>query len=115
MLPHIIEMITARIFAFIMSNDGNWSLAPSYDLTFSLGPGGEHTTSISGNGKNPSSKEMLKLASLIDLKTGKAKEIISETCEAVRQFTRLAKDIGIRKNTINEIYSNISALTLMKE
>lgn len=105
----------SKNFAFIMNSDGTWALAPSYDLTFSIGPGGEHTTSISGNGKNPSSKEILKLASLIDLKAEKAKEIISETREAVRQFTRLAKDIGIRKNTINEIYSNISALTLMKE
>ncbi|HBM16029.1 MAG TPA: type II toxin-antitoxin system HipA family toxin [Lentisphaeria bacterium] len=105
----------SKNFAFIMNSAGTWSLAPSYDLTFSLGPGGEHTTSVSGNGRNPSSKEILKLASLIDLKVEKAKEIISETCEAVKQFTRLAKDIGITRNTTNEIYSNISALELMKE
>lgn len=36
-----------------------WHLSPAYDLTYSNTYYGEHTTSVDGNGKNPSEKELL--------------------------------------------------------
>ncbi|WP_405049520.1 hypothetical protein [Rhizobium sp. BK176] len=34
-----------------MNVEGRWSLSPAYDLTFSSGPGGEHSTVVAGEGK----------------------------------------------------------------
>ncbi|MAZ90820.1 MAG: phosphatidylinositol kinase, partial [Maricaulis sp.] len=36
----------AKQFSFLMDRDGRWSLAPAYDLVFTDGPGGEHSTSV---------------------------------------------------------------------
>lgn len=38
----------AKNFAFLMEADGSWSLAPAYDLMYSTGMGGRHTTAIGG-------------------------------------------------------------------
>lgn len=42
-----------RQHSYLMSRAGEWRLAPAYDLTFSLGPGGEHYMDIEGEGRNP--------------------------------------------------------------
>lgn len=39
--------------AFLMDQHGNWQLAPAYDLSFSRGPGGEHTLLVAGEGRRP--------------------------------------------------------------
>lgn len=54
-------------FSFLMNKEGKWSLSPAYDLTYSTGPGGEHSTSIMGEGKNPGKKDLLKLAENFDI------------------------------------------------
>jgi len=50
----------AKNFSFIYDEvtDG-WRLAPAYDLTYSNTYFGEHTTSVNGNGKNPTADDML--------------------------------------------------------
>ena len=42
----------AKNFSFLMDENGTWTVSPAYDLTFSTGPGGEHCTTIMGNGRN---------------------------------------------------------------
>nr|NJM04738.1 HipA domain-containing protein [Desulfobacula sp.] len=37
-------------FAFMIDTKKEWTLTPAYDLTFSKGPGGEHSMSIAGEG-----------------------------------------------------------------
>ncbi len=54
----------ARQFSYTMERDGTWRLAPAYDLTWSSGPGGEHSTSVMGHGKD------ITRAHLIDLNIG---------------------------------------------
>jgi len=36
----------AKNFSFLMDTTGAWQAAPAYDLTFSSGPGGEHSTTV---------------------------------------------------------------------
>ena len=43
----------SRNFAFMMDDKGSWTPSPAYDLTFSDGPGGEHTTLVAKEGRNP--------------------------------------------------------------
>jgi serine/threonine-protein kinase HipA len=63
-------------FAFILDDTagstgsrqaGDWGLTPAYDLLFTPGPGGEHTMTIAGEGRNPARPHMLKLAEQADV------------------------------------------------
>ena len=40
----------SKNFSFLMDEYGEWRLAPAYDLTYSQGINGEHTTSVAGEG-----------------------------------------------------------------
>jgi serine/threonine-protein kinase HipA len=51
-------------FAFRMTAEGGWELAPAYDLIFAPGPGGEHTMIIAGEGRAPARSHLLNLADL---------------------------------------------------
>ena len=43
----------AKNFSFLMDEKGVWGFSPAYDITFSSGPGGEHSTMYLGEGRNP--------------------------------------------------------------
>lgn len=59
-----------------------WRLSPAYDLTYSNTYFGEHTTTVNGNGKNPSKKDLLKVGITAGLTKNKCLAIIEEieTC-----------------------------------
>ena len=46
-----------------------------YDLTHSSSIGGEHATSVNGNGRNPGLKEILEIAKKLSLPLHEAEEI----------------------------------------
>ncbi len=48
-------------FSFLMDEKGVWKISPVYDATFSYGPGGEHSTTYLGEGKNPRKEHLEKL------------------------------------------------------
>ncbi len=72
----------SKNFSFLF-DEGRWRLSPAYDLTFSSSIGGEHATTIDGNGKNPSVEDLLSVAKNIKLDLKKAQKIIVQTQEAV--------------------------------
>lgn len=47
--------------------ENRWSLSPAYDLTYSNSLGGEHATTINGNGKNPGLEDIMEVARQIGL------------------------------------------------
>jgi len=83
----------AKNFSFLLDANHQWKLAPAYDLTFSHGPGGEHSTTYLGEGKNPTIKHLEQLAKKHTVKN--YKQIIEQTKDAVSRFEYLAKDIGV--------------------
>lgn len=47
----------SKNFTFLYDDDkGVWKLSPAYDLTYSNSLGGEHATSVNGNGRDPSGR-----------------------------------------------------------
>lgn len=73
-------------FSFIYNQDlCRWELAPAYDLTYSNTFFGEHTTSVNGNGKNPSKSDLL----AVGIKAGLSKNFCVETIDEIesRLFT----------------------------
>lgn len=102
----------ARQFSYIMERDGNWKLAPAYDLTWSMGPGGEHSTSVLGYGKDISRAELLRLGRKADLNTQDANEIIEHVTEAVGGWQKYAKETGVGKLSKNLISASLKSVAL---
>lgn len=90
-------------FSFLMRPDGEWRLAPAYDLVFSDGPGGEHTMSVAGEARNPSAKDMLRVAASSDVSDARARQIIEEVRHAVLQWPEFARATAVPDLTIGEI------------
>lgn len=61
-----------------------WVLSPAYDLTFSHSIGGEHATTIHGNGKNPDIRDCVSVADVIGLDSRKAERIAEDVKECVK-------------------------------
>ena len=74
-----------------------WKLSPAYDLTYSYSVGGEHATCINGNGRDPSTKDLLAVAEHIGLNKVKATEIAQFVEQTV--FEELAYHLNLRKLT----------------
>lgn len=62
----------------------SWKLSPAYDLTYSSSIGGEHATSVNGNGKNPRKKDLLEVADQAGIEGREAQQIIAEIEEKVQ-------------------------------
>ncbi len=72
----------AKNFSFICEN-ASWKLSPAYDLLPSIGFGGQHTTTVNGNG-NPTLADCLEVARVTGFPLKRAKEISGEVMEALR-------------------------------
>ena len=80
----------SRNFSFLYDDrQARWHLAPAYDLTFSYSLGGEHATSVHGNGMDPGMDDILAVAGEIGMEIQKAKPIAEEIRECVNE--RLGK------------------------
>lgn len=72
----------SKNFSFLFDK-GLWKLSPAYDLTFSSSIGGEHATTIDGNGRDPSVEDLLSVARNIKFDLKRSQQIIRQTREAV--------------------------------
>ncbi len=91
----------AKNFSFLLNDKNEWVLSPTYDLTYSFGPGGEHSTIYLGEGKNPTTKHLETLAKQNGIKD--SKNIIAEVQEALGKWQVLAKEVGVSRVKIKEI------------
>jgi serine/threonine-protein kinase HipA len=87
----------AKNFSFLMDEKGSWRVAPAYDLTFSGGPGGEHSTTVMGEGKHPGKEHLLMLAEKVGISKPLAKSIIDEVKDAVQQWPIYAEESVVTK------------------
>ncbi len=76
----------AKNFSFICEN-GSWKLSPAYDLLPSSGFGGQHTTTVNGNG-NPTLADCLEVARTTSFPVKRANEIIGEVEAALGRQSR---------------------------
>lgn len=80
----------SKNFSFIYNDQTDeWHLSPAYDLTYSNTYYGEHTTSVDGNGKDPSEKELLQVGLQAGLNRQYCQRKIIEVKDCVQ--TMLAK------------------------
>lgn len=88
----------AKNFTFLMDSSGEWKLSPAYDLTFSSGPGGEQSTMVLGEGKNPGISQLKKLGLESDLPESSINEVIDQTRTALGKWEKLASEFGVSKS-----------------
>ena len=84
-------------FSFLFKPDEGWSLAQGYDLTFTEGPGGEHTTSVCGEGRAPGLPHVRRIAAGAGIEAADAAQIVSEVRDAVSRWMSFAQTCGVRK------------------
>jgi serine/threonine-protein kinase HipA len=82
-------------FAFRMADDGNWELAPAYDLVFSPGPGGEHTMTIAGEGRAPARRHLLQLAAPAGIADHDAEAILDAVAASAARWRVHAREAGV--------------------
>lgn len=68
--------------------DGRWELSPAYDLTYSNSIGGEHATTVNGNGRDPGMEDILAVARKAKLDLPKMKQIAGEIQETVYEILK---------------------------
>lgn len=100
----------SKNFSFLMNEQGVWRVSPAYDLTFSSGPSGEHSTMIMGEGKKPKREHLLKLAHLVDMQKNKALEIIEQGLSAVAQWKIFAEEAGLSKLQTKNISDSLNVI-----
>lgn len=96
-------------FGFNMNENGEWSLSPAYDLTFSYNENFKRSTphflSINGRNKNISIKDILHLADEYSIKN--PKRIINELNESFQNWNKIALELNISKKMTNYIASKL--------
>lgn len=85
----------AKNFSFLMNAGGQWHLSPAYDLNFSSGPGGEQSTTVMGEGRNPGIDHLLALGGTADIAKTRLHEIIEQTLSALSRWPELAREYGV--------------------
>jgi serine/threonine-protein kinase HipA len=97
----------AKNVSFLMGEAGVWRVSPAYDLTFSSGPGGEHSTTVMGEGKRPTRLHLLKLADVMSLRHSKARTLIEEVQQGVSNWQTAAREAGVSQASQQHIQGTL--------
>jgi serine/threonine-protein kinase HipA len=97
----------ARQFSYIMQRDGTWHLAPAYDLTWSQGPGGEHSSSVLGYGKDIGREQLIALGRKADIKDQDAGQIIDRAQTAIGNWKTYAAEYDVSKSSTTMIAKSL--------
>ena len=98
----------SKNISFLMNAKGEWSLAPAYDLTFSISSHGFHSTTIAGEGKKPGRNHLLELARIFNVKN--PNRIIDQVQDIVAHWKNYAKRFGVGNNSMQMISETLSRL-----
>lgn len=100
----------AKNFSFLMDRKGQWSLAPAYDLTFSVDLEAllfenYHTFSVNSKVSDITDDDILEVARGFDLKNSDARKIIEEVRNTIRLFPEIAKRNEVPKDWIDKVFT----------
>ena len=91
--------------AYLMNQQGEWSLSPAFDVTHSYKPGEgwtqTHQMSINGKRDHFTLQDLKTVAEANDLK--KAEEVIQEVMEGVEKWPVFADEAGVSRNKTKAI------------
>lgn len=88
-----------RQHAYLMDENGVWSLSPAYDLTYAAGPGGEHYLDIEGEGRNVTRKHIESLGAKHGFSAKEVQVVMEEVAAAVGDWRTFAGAAGVTAAT----------------
>ena len=95
--------------SFLMSKNGEWRLAPAYDLCYSYKPGGRwtsrHQMSLNSRQDGFTLQDLFTVGEKMGIR--RYREIVGEVSESVSRWKEVAKDCGVKREHIDEIESNL--------
>lgn len=98
----------AKNFAFMLdAGTREWRLTPAYDLSFSPGPGGEHTMTLAGEGRAPGNGQILGLAQERGVPQAEAEAVMAQVRAAVTRWPEFATLGGVGESKLREIAQTI--------
>jgi serine/threonine-protein kinase HipA len=98
-------------FAFILDDaTGDWSITPAYDLSFTAGPGGEHSMTLAGEGRNPGREHILRLAEQAGVSTREANRVIETVQICVDRWSEFAAQAGVSGAGVRLVRDSFSSL-----
>jgi serine/threonine-protein kinase HipA len=98
----------SKNFSFLLNERNEWVFAPAYDLTFSEGPGGEQSTMVMGEGRNPGTEHLLALGREHGLK--KAPHILARVRDAVGRWRDHAAEAGVSAKSVGKVAEGMQAI-----
>jgi serine/threonine-protein kinase HipA len=91
----------SKNISFLMDENGNWKVAPAYDLTFSSSGHGMHSTMVSGESANPTKQHLMELANYFKIKNASA--IIDQVQEVMYNWKDYAVQCKVSTDSKNRI------------
>lgn len=97
--------------AFLMDQQGNWSLSPAFDMTYSYNPSGDwtarHQMSVNGKRDGFTLEDFRACAKSALMKRGRAETIVEEVRAAVAQWPDYAVKAGVAEDWRVQIQGNL--------
>ncbi|MBF0235563.1 MAG: HipA domain-containing protein [Desulfamplus sp.] len=90
-------------FAFMLDHGHAWTLTPAYDLTYSQGPGGEHSMTLAGEGRAPGKDEIMQLGKGAGLSAAEIRRCVDQVRAAVDTWPECARAVGVSDERIKVI------------
>ena len=78
-------------FAFLLDQHDQWALTPAYDVTFSSGPGGEHTMSVAGEAREPTAAHCLTVAKTAGISPAEVATVLDAVNAAIDRWSEFAQ------------------------
>ena len=96
----------AKNFAFLMDENGNWSLAPAYDVTFAYDSKNiwlrEHLMGINGKFSSISVQDIMRFADSHNIPY--ARKALREITRTLTMWSDFAKEAGLSESIQNELH-----------
>ena len=96
--------------AFLMDRDGQWSLSPAFDITWSFNPAGDwtatHQMSVNGKRDQFTRADLLAVGRSAQLKRGRAEAIAEEVIAAVRDWPLYAAEANVWEESCSQIQAS---------
>ena len=97
--------------AFLMNPQGEWSLAPAFDLTYAYNPDGQwtsaHQMTINGKRDGFTREDFRTCAATVGLKRGRAETLLDEVRAAVQRWPEHAARAGVWPAQRDQIRSTL--------
>ncbi|PMS37978.1 hypothetical protein B0G57_101346 [Trinickia symbiotica] len=94
-----------------MDAQGQWKLAPPYDLTYCPGYQGEHFMDVAGEGRNPGRDHVVRAAGQGGIAPARAEQILDEILEKAdsQAWNRAVSNYPVRPRTARDVGARIEA------